>query len=266
MKYQLVLLTVLVILQSSCNKQNELPVVDVYGHAGQSLHRDRIVFPANSYESVEYAIDALNADGVEIDIQMTKDSVLVLFHDPYLSQSTNLEGCISQYNFAELNELTLDNTSYKLTTLKDVLVLTESRNVKVYLDTKSYSYCDGKISESTFQYALNQATNQLDSIHKSHVYLGMLDLNFLKTIDYPTKCYESSNVIAVVEAAQQNGFQAVTFKVDLIGEIESELLNNSGLYWGVFGVKDKWSIEQAVAYKPKFIISDNIAYTKQITN
>ena len=265
MKLHWVLVILLVILQSSCKNQIELPTVDVYGHAGISLHRDRAIFPANSYEANQYAIDVLGADGVEMDIQMTKDSVLVLFHDPYLSQSSNIDGCISQYNYDQIKDLKLDFTKYKITKLKDVLRLTESRNVKVYIDIKAHSYCDGKFSLSAFQYALNNATNDLSDSHKAHVYLEMLDLEFLKNITYPTKCYESTNVKNGIQFAQENGFQAVLFKAEYIGQTESELLNNSGLYWGVFGIKDKWSIDNAISFSPKFVITDNIAYTNQIT-
>ena len=266
MKYQLVLLTVLVTLLNSCQKQNDFPVVDVYGHAAQSLHRDRTVFPANSYESVQYAIDVLNTEGVEIDIQMTKDSVLVLFHDSYLSESTLMDGCVSQYNYNELKDLTLDFTSYKLTTLKSVLELTKSRNVKVYIDAKIYSFCDGKTSISAFQYALNQSTQNLDSTYKNNVYLGMSDLEFLKSITYPIKCFESNYIGYSTDQALASNFKAVIFNVNLIGDEERTFLNNSGLYWGISGIKDKWSIDQSVALKPKFVITDNISYTLQVTN
>ena len=37
-------------------------------------------FPINTFESINSAL-ALGADGSEVDIQMTKDSVLVLFHN-----------------------------------------------------------------------------------------------------------------------------------------------------------------------------------------
>jgi len=265
MKLHWVLVILLVILQSSCKKQVELPIVDVYGHAGISLHRDRAIFPANSYEANEYAIDVLGADGVEMDVQMTKDSVLVLFHDPYLNQSSNMDGCISQYNYDQIKDLKLDFTKYKLVKLKDVLNLTESRNIKIYLDIKTYSYCDGRISESAFQYALDMASIDLSDNHKTHVYLGMLDLEFLKNITYPTKCYESTNVNSAIQTAQNNGFQALTFQTSLIGQTESEKLNTSGLYWGVFGIKDKWSIDNAISFSPKFVITDNISYTNQIT-
>ena len=85
-------------------KKNNLPEVDVYGHAGSSLHRDRAVFPANSLESIKYAIDALSADGVEVDVQMTKDSILVLYHDSFLDNSSDFTGCIADYNYEEIKD------------------------------------------------------------------------------------------------------------------------------------------------------------------
>ena len=94
----------------------------------------------------------------------------------------------------------------------------------------------------------------------------MLNLNFLVSIDYTLKCYENSNVNSVIENAKAYDINAILFHVDLINETENQLLKASGLYWGVFGIKDKWSIESAIDLSPNFVITDNIAFTKQISN
>ena len=261
------LLYISIILFISCGKQEELPIVDVYGHAGTSLHKERSIYPSNSFESVEYAIDILDADGVEIDVQMTKDSVLVLYHDIFLEESSGFSGCISMYNYNEIKELELENSKYKLVKLKDILVFTESRNRRVYLDIKDYDYCNGThISESSFQYALNQSLSGVSESYKTKVILGMLNISLLNSIEYSFKCYENSNVVSVIETAKSNNIQSVLFHKDLIGDSESELLTESGLYWGVFGIKDKWSIETVVSFRPNFVITDNITFTKQVSN
>ena len=65
--------------------------------------------------------DVLDADGVEVDVQMTKDSVLVLFHDAFLNDATNFSGCIHDYNFSDLTELEVYHTKYKLARLDEVI-------------------------------------------------------------------------------------------------------------------------------------------------
>ncbi|MEI5985684.1 MULTISPECIES: glycerophosphodiester phosphodiesterase family protein [Sphingobacterium] len=63
---------------------------------------------------------------MEIDIAMTKDSVLVLMHDETLNRTSTGKGKVSNKTFAQLQELKLkDNdgqvTDYVIPTLKDIL-------------------------------------------------------------------------------------------------------------------------------------------------
>ena len=41
---------------------------------------------------------------VEIDVQLTKDNVLVIFHDYNLKRMTNKEGIIQELNYQEINK------------------------------------------------------------------------------------------------------------------------------------------------------------------
>lgn len=59
------------------------------------------VFPGNTIESMEHALWN-GFPGFEIDIQMTKDRVLVVSHDDKLGVSTDCVGKISERNFSEL--------------------------------------------------------------------------------------------------------------------------------------------------------------------
>lgn len=80
------------------------PNIKVYGHAGSGLKPEQYNFPANSLKSIKKAI-ADGADGVEVDVQMSKDSVLYLFHDDRLQGNTNGEGKIADLFCFELDDL-----------------------------------------------------------------------------------------------------------------------------------------------------------------
>lgn len=58
-------------------------------------------FPENTLVGVEGAIDA-GATYVEIDVQLTRDLVPVLFHDESLRRVCGAEGTVSRYTFEEL--------------------------------------------------------------------------------------------------------------------------------------------------------------------
>ncbi|PIB27146.1 hypothetical protein BFP77_14035 [Maribacter sp. 4U21] len=91
--------------------------------------------PENSAQSIENCIK-LSVDFVEIDIAMTKDSVLVLLHDTTLNRTTTGEGRIIDKTYEEIKKLRLKNgvgfpTEQKIPTLREALMIA---NGKIMLD------------------------------------------------------------------------------------------------------------------------------------
>ncbi len=79
----------------------------VLGHAGSGFFTPINPFnplPPSSLRGVLRALDA-GADGVEIDLQLSKDSVVVLYHDQKLESITTGTGCVAQHTAAELTAL-----------------------------------------------------------------------------------------------------------------------------------------------------------------
>ena len=70
----------------------------VLGHRGMSTNYN---YPGNTFESISTALN-IGADGAEIDVQVTKDSVLVIYHNKDLSSLTDCEGRINDFNWSEL--------------------------------------------------------------------------------------------------------------------------------------------------------------------
>ena len=67
-----------------------------------TAHRGwRSKYPENTMRSFIEAMK-LDIDGIETDVQITKDGVLVLFHDDTLSRVTGREGMVSDYTYEEL--------------------------------------------------------------------------------------------------------------------------------------------------------------------
>lgn len=266
MKWFSVLVIVLVTLQSSCTKNNNtLPKVTVFGHAGISLHRDRAIFPANSLESIKYAIDFLDADGVEVDVQMTKDSVLVLFHDKYLEFSTNFTGCVSQYTYSEIETAKLDNTEHTIVALETVLKYIDSRKKSIFLDLKAYDYCNGNsISVTSFNHGLSNSFSQISEECIEKIVINNASSTFLNQVNHSNKCIEVLNVESGVNQLNSFGFQFLLVDLVNVSTLNVGLLEH--INWGVLGVKDEWTIDEGIKLMPKFVITDNIAYTNKITD
>lgn len=70
-----------------------------YAHRGASEY-----YPENTRSSFEAGL-AMGANGIETDVQRTADGVLVLFHDDTLTRVTGAQGKISDYTYAQLQQL-----------------------------------------------------------------------------------------------------------------------------------------------------------------
>lgn len=98
--------------------------------------------PENSLPALEGAISK-GADIVEIDVAMTKDSVLIVMHDRSLDRTTNGKGPVVSHTYEEISYLRLRNslgrvTHHKIPTLREFLLQAKGR-ILVNID-KGYVY------------------------------------------------------------------------------------------------------------------------------
>ena len=98
-------------LLASCDPiAKPLPAIQqplVIGHAGSGFLTPLLPFnplPPSSLASIELAL-AYGADGVEVDVQLSQDSVLMLYHDQVLESMTNGQGCIYELPAATVQQL-----------------------------------------------------------------------------------------------------------------------------------------------------------------
>ena len=67
-----------------------------YAHRGASDYA-----PENTMSAFRKAIE-LKANGIELDLQKTKDGKIVIFHDDFIDKKSNGIGTISDYTYNEL--------------------------------------------------------------------------------------------------------------------------------------------------------------------
>ena len=103
----------MLLLTVACGSSDSTPADDVraqitslapaanLGHRGTGLTRAGHPFPENSISSCQEAI-AQGADGVDIDVQMTKDGALIVMHDDTLDRTTDCTGCVGAMTFDEV--------------------------------------------------------------------------------------------------------------------------------------------------------------------
>ena len=100
--------------------------------------------PENSLAAIEHSIE-IGVDIVELDLQLSKDSILFVIHDSKLGRTTTGSGKISDWTSDSLRTLKLKNgagirTMHSLPTLEEAMLLAKGR-VLVNLD-KADRYFD----------------------------------------------------------------------------------------------------------------------------
>lgn len=108
----------------------------VVGHRGVAG-----TYPENTRISVQAAID-MGLQWVEVDIQPTKDNVLVVCHDHKINRCSNGKGRIDSYTLEELKNFDFGSwlspqfTGEKMMTLHELLELAAKHNLSLNLEVK----------------------------------------------------------------------------------------------------------------------------------
>lgn len=204
MKYALFILSLGVLL--SCSKNESLPGIKKIGHGGMGLYGD---YPMNSYESLMQTL-ILGADGTEMDIQMTRDSVLVLFHDADLTHKTTGNGAIHEHTWDALKNVKYDEIAlgrYDLIRLDFFLEHCNSYTNKEFrFDVKSnapdeeHLYCLNRtLSDLITKYNLqNHCTIEFQTKSQiEHLISLRTDLEIYSYTDFET----SKNLISTYQLA-----------------------------------------------------------------
>jgi glycerophosphoryl diester phosphodiesterase len=153
----------------------------VIAHRGASAY-----YPENTIISFEAAI-AMGADMVELDVQLSRDGEVVVFHDEKLSRCTNGKGKVSDYTLVELKYLDAGSwfgkeyKGAKIPTLEEVLRLCRDKiavNIEIKTEAVTGKTRDG-IEEKCLKIAGQNSMQE-------HIVFSSFDpraLKHLKEID-----------------------------------------------------------------------------------
>lgn len=133
--------------------------MEFYSHAVTGLSNPQSAFKDNTKEGFEYALSFKDLDGIEVDVQMSLDSTLWLFHDVHLEESTSGYGSICDKDDAYLNSVTFKDGSF-LEKLSSVDLSNVQGSKKVILDIKYVGMCGNDLI--TVSSLINQVSNFID--------------------------------------------------------------------------------------------------------
>ncbi len=106
----------------------------LYAHRG--IHDNKDKNPENSLLAFEMAVE--KGYGIELDVQVTKDNIPLVFHDKTLSRVCKIENSIDEFTLKELVDLRLFTSDQSIPTLEEVLKLVEGK-VPLIVEIKNES-------------------------------------------------------------------------------------------------------------------------------
>lgn len=118
----------------------------VWAHRGASGYA-----PENTLAAFQKAVD-LGADGVELDIQLTKDDQIVVIHDETIDRTSDGKGWVKDYTLEELRAFNYNRTKpeYKhadIPTMREVFELLKPTGLFINIEIKTgVVFCE-KIEE-----------------------------------------------------------------------------------------------------------------------
>ncbi len=202
------------------------------------------VAPENTLYAFKAAMNS-DADYIELDVQLTKDNVLVVFHDDRLNRVTDGKGKLVDHTYKELQELTVDSgvgrhsefADAKIPTLEEVLQLvgkTKMFNIEIKDVGDSVLATENTVEliqkygitnscyVTSFSYPLLKIVKRLEPKIKTALIANVAmstSYSQLRSIDAVSLNYIFVNQ-NVVNSAHQNGKRVFVWTVDRREDME----------------------------------------------
>lgn len=136
-----IILYLFMIMPNFSRRQAMKPFLDLdYAHRG--LHDSQELIPENSMAAFKEAVKHNLA--IELDIHLTSDNQVVVFHDESLERICHVKGTIEDSTFEELEKLHLLGTDERIPLLSDVLKYINGRVpllIELKLPTRDTRLC-----------------------------------------------------------------------------------------------------------------------------
>ena len=178
-----------------------------YAHRGASEY-----YPENTVSSFAAGVD-MGANGIETDVQISKDGVLMIYHDDFMLEKTGYEGRIADYTYDELRSVRIENKKYGridcLVTFEDFLKYFGWRDLTLAIELKvtgiaskvidmmrKYGVVEKSIITSFDYSALTEAYDYDKNVRLGWLYVHHTDetLDKLRKIQAFQACPKAENI------------------------------------------------------------------------
>jgi glycerophosphoryl diester phosphodiesterase len=253
----------------SCKKE-EFDIVNLngnkitaLGHAGMGIGD---TYPMDSFESIMKCLN-LGMDGSEFDVQLTKDSVLIAYHNEDLSKNTNIQGVVNSLTWDELKDAFYTETpylNYSIISLDQLF--SNIRNLHDYkftFDCKLYTN-NMNINEFYTSY-INAVVNIINKYQlENNIFIESQSETFLSLLKSKKPAYKlfiyPESFESGLETALSIGLYGITISTRNITKEQIEIAHKSNLFVAIWNTETKSDNVEAIKKNPDFIQTDKVKY------
>lgn len=260
---------------TSCAKEEAVKPgnILVIGHGGNGFQSFTNQLPSNTITSVRKAIEGSGADGVEVDVQVSADEKLVLYHDLRLEHSTDCIGCIGSSAWDELKDCQYSTDMSnavirreKIALLEDVFSLYEKYSPKplLFLDLRLNNECGEATAEEKMVQLLGEIIHQYDAWKWCLVESSSITfLQLMKQRFDNVRLYSGGYNDGDAETLKSIGIEGIVVSSDKIDVKTVDELGKKDLRVVLFDVKTQGSAREAVLKNPFAIEAENIEQVQE---
>jgi Glycerophosphoryl diester phosphodiesterase len=121
----IIILFYLLMIMPKLKRNPDSKKLDGWLYAHRGLHDNKGDAPENSLRAFRLAVE--NGYGIELDVQLTKDGIVVVHHDYNLKRSCYADLKIAELEFKDLQDYCLFDSNEKIPTLEEVLSLVDGK-------------------------------------------------------------------------------------------------------------------------------------------
>ena len=121
--------------------------------AHRGLHTQDFSTPENSLKGFDAAASA--GYGIELDVQLSKDGQVVVFHDDDLKRVCGIDSMVNEKTYLELNKTSLRGTKETVPLFIDVLSTINGRGGPLIVELKSAGKKNRELCEKTYEILKN---------------------------------------------------------------------------------------------------------------
>ena len=207
-------------------------------------------------------------DGIELDIQLTKDHQLIVFHDDLLEKSTNCEGCVGTHPANFINNcryhssFRIGSSGENIISLRAAFSLLQSLSQKpiVVLDTKLYCMDQENIKEDIEYFTSILIKTITTCYYEENVFIESMNPYFLQKMKEKSsklKLFKYAGTFeSGIQSAVEQKLAGITIRYNLISPEQVKTAHKKGIYIAVWGVHTLQDMKKALQLSPDFIQSD----------